>query len=153
MNPSMSFTVLIERRAGLRWLGAVSTSAALLFGLLHTPVAYAQNAFGKSKKVASDLQSVLDAGSTPAKSWTKDINGVLPASSADCRSLATFLDLPKAFWAWATGVCSRPNSSAAEVLTAPSQRKPAPRSIRTVKGMEGFMGGATPVAKVCVKRC
>ena len=76
MKPSMSFTVLIERRAGLRWLGAVTTSAALLFGLLHAPVAHAQNAFGKSKKVASDLQSVLDAGSTPARNWARDINGV-----------------------------------------------------------------------------
>ena len=65
MKPHTAFMVLIERRIGRKLLSALLMLAQLI-GLLHAPSAFAGLAYGKARKVASDLQSALDAPTTNA---------------------------------------------------------------------------------------
>jgi subtilisin family serine protease len=74
MNLVTQFTVLIERRRLRKALALVTASIMFFSGPFGLPLAHAAPA--PASKIAKDLQTVLDATTTPTLNWAKDVNGV-----------------------------------------------------------------------------
>ena len=69
------FIVLIERRRLLKAAVATVTSIALLLSGLGLSAAHAAPGNRSAHKLSRDLQSTIDAGSTPKARWARDKGG------------------------------------------------------------------------------